>query len=337
MPFARNSKRKGWGLGLALFVFASLLPAQTELLPYITPAQWTAIETNNNRYGVWLSQHWERAYEVRRELEEEETRPVLDPQAFGLRIAELTAIRRQGIAHIAEAVTANRKLLSPAQLAQLDALVVNQKVIAITYFAPCEYWFTPPPSPERPITVIDVAYSSHRDPECVKSSLADYLELSPATRADFAARGDLLFLAFDQLRLDYDKHLTAYEAALVAAPLDPNELGRSLVAILQVARDYGTRRTEFINRRYADLSPAQQAKIQAVTTADLEAARAETASCYALLAKPAPIIPNDQPNQGFYYGPGFINNFYGGSLYGGFYGSSLHRGYRYDCMDPPRF
>jgi len=55
MRFLRNGKRKGWGFGLALFVFTSLLPAQTELLPFITPAQWTVIETNNNVYGSWIS------------------------------------------------------------------------------------------------------------------------------------------------------------------------------------------------------------------------------------------------------------------------------------------
>jgi len=74
MRFLRNGKRKGWGFGLALFVFTSLLPAQTELLPFITPAQWTVIETNNNVYGSWISRQWERIGQVQRELQIEESR-----------------------------------------------------------------------------------------------------------------------------------------------------------------------------------------------------------------------------------------------------------------------
>ena len=319
MTFSKNSKRKGWGLGLALFVFASLLPAQIERLPYITPQQWTAIETNNNTYREWISIQAGRMWEVQQELTAEEQRPVLDPLAFGLRIAELTAIRRQAIARIADVVTANRKSLNPSQLAQLDALVVNEKLMAITYAAPCEYWFTPPPTADRPINGYDVVYSSHRYPGCTTPTLADYLELSPAIRADFAARRDQLFRVFDQLILDYNKYLAAYEVALEASPLEPAELGRPVVAILQVFRDYGDRRTEFINRRFADLSPAQQSKLRIVNEATPEAERAQTAACYGLLAKPALIIPNDQPNP----------SYYAASYLYGRYGSG--------CVEPPPF
>ena len=297
MTFPKNGKQKGWGLGLALFVFASLLPAQTELLPYITSEQWTAIQANNNVYDVWLGRQWERIGPVQRELYEEQRRPVLDPQAFGLRYAELTAIRRLGLTRIAELAAANRKLLTATQLAQLNALVINQKLIALTYAAPCEYWFTPPPTTENPIEVYDVVYSRHRDSQCAPPAIADYLDLSPATKTDFAARREQLFLNFDQLLIDYKKNLVAYEAAREASPLDPAELGRTVVAILQTFRDYGDRRTEFINRRYADLTPAQQAKLKAVNDAFLDAKRAEVADCYGLIAQPVPIIPSDEPFQ----------------------------------------
>ncbi len=321
MRFLRNSERKGWGLGLTLFVLVSLLPAQTELLPDVTPEQWTAIRSNNNVYQVWLIQQSGRVFEVQRELYEEESRPVLDPQAFGPRIAELTTIRRQGVAQLAEAVTANRKLLSAAQLARLDALVVNQKLIALTYSAPCEYWFTPPPTTDRPINVYDLVYSRHRESDCTKPTLADYLELSPAARSDFAARREELFLSFDQLLLDYKEQVAAYESALDASPLNPSALGRSAVAILQLFRDFGDRRTEFINRRYADLSPAQRAKLQAVSDAGLQASRAEAAACYGLLATPATIIPDDQQNQNGYYA----------------ISRALIREYRTGCVNAPPF
>jgi|GEM_PF-3877602 len=318
MRFLRNSKRKGWGLGLTLFVFTALLPAQTELLPFITPAQWTAIESTNNAYGVWFSRQWGRIDQVQRELQIEESRPVLDPQAFGLRLAELATIGREADSRIAETAAANRKLLDPAQLAQLDALVVNQKVIALTYFAPCEYWFTPSTA-ERPIDVSDLIYSQHRYPDCTKPTLADYLELPPATRADFAARREQLFRTFDQLTLDYEGQVTTYRAALEASPLDPVAIGRSAVAILQVFRDYGDRRTEFINRRYADLSTAQQVKLHAVNDAVLQASRAEAAACYGLLGKPATIIRYDQQDQTRYYAT-----------------SALISGYfRSGCLHPP--
>ena len=307
MLFRKNSKRKGWGLGLTLFAFASLLPAQTELLPFINPELWTAIEANNNVYDAWLGKQWERIGQVRRELYEEERRPVLDPQAFGLRYAELTAIRRQGIARIAELAAANRKLLTPAQLAPINALVVNQQLTALLYAAPCEYWFTRPPTAENPIDVYDVIYTRHRLPECAAASLADYLDLSPATRADFAARREQLFLTFDQLLLNYKKHVAAFEAAREASPLDPIELGRASVSILQVFRDFGDRRTDFSNRRHADLTPAQQAKLKAVNDAVLDTRRAELAECYGLFAQPVPIILSDLPFQN----SALVNGIYG--------------------------
>lgn len=234
-------------------------------------------------------------------------------------LADLKTTRRQGIARIADAVVANRKLLSPGQLAQLDALVVNQKLIALNRFAPCEYWFTSPPTAENPIDVNDLIYHRPPYPDCAKPTLSDYLELSPATRADFAARREQLFLSFDQLLLNYNQHVAAYEAAIEASPLDPAALGRSAVAILQVFRDYGDRRTEFINRRYADLSTAQQAKLQAVSDAVLQASRAEAAACYGLLGKPATIITDDQQAQTRYYAT-----------------SALISGYfRSGCLHPP--
>lgn len=299
-----STKAKGWGLGLTLLLFAPLLPAQQpEVLPFLTAEQWAALEANNESYRNWVQQtHFERMNIVNFELYEERRRPVLDPLALGLRLAEFTAIRRLISTRITEISAANQKLLTPAQQARINALVINEKLTALSYAAPCEYWFTTPPTTERPISVYDIIYAFHRNPDCAKLTLADYLELSPATRADFNARREQLFQTFDQLLLDYKKHLAAYETALVATPLDPLELGRSYAGILQVFRDYGDARTAFINRRYADLTPAQQAKIKAVNDAVLDISNVLTADCYGLLLQPAPIIPNDQPTQGFYYG-----------------------------------
>ncbi|MCX6606762.1 MAG: hypothetical protein NTV52_24700 [Acidobacteria bacterium] len=294
MRFPWNSKQKGWGLGLALFVFASLLPAQSstsaELLSFLTPEQWVSLDRSVESYQVWLSPRIQRAFQVYQEYVIELKRPVVDSLGLGLRLAEIESIRREAVIEIERITLSNRNSLKPDQLAKLDGLVYNQALAWLQYQNSCELWFESTDSAVDDYDRYGIFVYADRSIFCSKATLADYLELSPATRADFEERRKQLYTEWNQRTLEYKTLAQGALAARQASPLDPVELGRRAASVEQLYRGFVARRNEFINRRYADLTVPQKAKLQAVKDAARELSQVGVAECYALLLKPAPRI-----------------------------------------------
>lgn len=114
---------------LGLLLFAGALYSQSSAAPPtlaqylgLTDAQVQAISEVSQSYSGFSSQKAERAWTVRTELTQETAKETLDPMALGLRYLELEAIHRALVSENAAAVKKVQALMTPEQIAKLNAL-----------------------------------------------------------------------------------------------------------------------------------------------------------------------------------------------------------------------
>lgn len=96
--------------------------AQVKDFLQLTDVQVTMILMNNNEYNGWSMEKQNRIRQVQSEIAEETAKENLDPNALGIRYAEIEAICRDLKAHATDYQAKNVQVLTDPQRAKLKVL-----------------------------------------------------------------------------------------------------------------------------------------------------------------------------------------------------------------------
>jgi hypothetical protein len=149
----------------ALVLITSVAQTQTpdrieELRNYfeLTPAQVAEIARNNEEYNVLAAAKSERNDLVLSEIAEETAREPLDPQALGIRYAEIESNCRQLKERAQRTAEKNIDLMTPVQKLRLQALEEARKLIPLISAAEASATIGTPGAIPYNLAWIDTSY-----------------------------------------------------------------------------------------------------------------------------------------------------------------------------------
>src|SRR5260221_12623171 len=120
----------------------------------LTDDQVAKLRSNQDEFSRWREPKQNRIYQVQQEIGQQTAASPLDPNALGLRYAEMEAIRREIAEQQAKLIQDNLTILTEAQKPKFQTLEEAVKLQPVIDYARSAYLMPPPWS--IPVTLLQV-------------------------------------------------------------------------------------------------------------------------------------------------------------------------------------